>query len=648
MTENTQVIDLTVEQVPTPVPKTRKPRKKKGEVTVESSIAGPADPPPCRQLFPHQLETLELMEAAERCPPLIDRETGFYYYRSYGDLTNPVGSGKTTIALQLIKNDKLKFDNAEKINIYVKGNPISGNPQTLFVNSPSKDPQTTFDLFPIPLNVVVCSKALTTVWKKEADALGVTCVVIDVPKQVFSNNMFVDVFAPLVGVENGVIVVSSHLYGELLTRIYHFYNIGSRRPSVRSPYLCFKRLILDDIHSAKRWCTGNYNICPLFLWSINSTPQVVAWNRLSYYISNDLLTMNEQRNYVAHSTGHVVHVPVPTDFYQEPEIQVHKKYYQSNDSTRLLNNYLPPEVRAMLDTGDFDGAYQAMLGSARGEEENSEEEVTLSGRKPLHELVLHKFHRELGVLKDRLERLIQNGFNTENVEAAIREQNSRIESLKERLRVAETETTECPICMDDTERCNLVTTKCCFNSFCRECIVNGCLKTNKTCPLCRKRITPMDIYTLRDDGTAVDMDLTKLKKPSKISNLPPTPMSVLYNIIQQKPEGKFVVFAPHEGTSKTLHIFLKENGIVMEDMCGMACTMQKRLERFEKGEIKVLFLNSKSSNAGLNLQFATDVVIFDSRTEFNPNSPEFIQSIGRVRRFPRRDPVPVHYICPDS
>lgn len=158
----------------------------------------------------------------------------------------------------------------------------------------------------------------------------------------------------------------------------------------------------------------------------------------------------------------------------------------------------------------------------------------------------------------------------------------------------------------------------------------------------------MDIYTLRNDGTAVDMDLTKLKKTTKPRNLPATPMAVLHDIINQKPEGKFVVFAPNEGSSKTFQIYLKENGIVMEDMVGMACTMQKRLERFENGDIKVLFLSSRSSNAGLNLQFATDVVILDARTEFNPNSPEFIQSIGRVRRFPRRDPVPVHYICPDS
>lgn len=648
MTENTQVIDLTIEQVPVPAPKPRKPRKKKGEVTLEPSIVGPADPPPCRQLFPHQLETIELMEKAERCPPLIDRETGFYYYRSYGDLTNPVGSGKTTIALQLIKNDQLKFENVERINFYIGGNSISGNPQHLFVNSPTKDPKTSFDLHPCPINLVVCSKALTTVWKKEARTLGVTCVTIDVPKQVSCNDSFVDVFAPLVGVENGVIIVSSHLYGELLTRLVHFYNIKSIRNNYRSPYLCLKRLILDDIHAAKKWCTGNYNICPLFLWSINSTPQTVLWNRLSYYLSSDLLTMNDQRFHNAHSAGHLVHVPVPANFYQEPEIQVHRKYYQSNDTTRLLNNYLPPEVRAMLDTGDFDGAYQAMLGSARGEEGDSEEDVAVSGRKPLHELVLHKFNRELGVLKDRLERLMQSGFNTENVEVAIREQSSKIDSLKERLRVAETETTECPICMEDTERCNLVTTKCCFNSFCRECIVDGCLKTNKTCPLCRKKITPMDIYTLRNDGTAVDMDLTKLKKTTKPRNLPATPMAVLHDIINQKPEGKFVVFAPNEGSSKTFQIYLKENGIVMEDMVGMACTMQKRLERFENGDIKVLFLSSRSSNAGLNLQFATDVVILDARTEFNPNSPEFIQSIGRVRRFPRRDPVPVHYICPDS
>jgi hypothetical protein len=408
-------------------------------------------------------------------------------------------------------------------------------------------------------------------------------------------------------------------------------------------------MILDDIHSVPKWCTANEKLCPLFTWSVNSTPNSVPWSRVIYYLANKYLTMSDSHLLDTRTTGHLVHVKVPEKVYKEPEMQIFKHYYRRNDSHKLLKDYLPPQVREMLETGDFDGAYQSMLRLSRGEESGPlEGGQHVSDRKPLHELVLQRYYHDLRMLEERRERLMQNGFDTSNVEQAMEEQKRKIGVLKERLIVAENETTECPICMDETERRDLVTTKCCFNSFCRECMLNGCLRTNKTCPLCRKKLTHMDLYSLKEDGTAIDMDLTKLKGKAPVSKIPSTPMDVLLKLITQNPTGKFVVFAPHQGSSNTFRQFFKDNKIVFEDLMGMAVTVERRLERFRNGDVQVLFLSSRSSNAGLNLQFATDVVIVDSRGDFNPQSSEYVQSVGRVRRFPRTEPVPVHFISPEA
>jgi hypothetical protein len=634
-----------------PLPPAKKPSKPRTKKTVTSE-AGPADPSPVRKLFDHQLETVELMEAAERSPDLLDKDTGFSYHRSYGHLTNPVGSGKTSTVLQLIKNDKLTFENVDRITLIPHGSILTGNPQEMFVNPEThrpRDPNLQYCLYPLNISLVVCGKTLTTVWKSEAKIMGMTCVVIDTPKQTVLEN-FIKLISPLLSVPNGVLVISSHVYGNVINDLFQILNMRvSFRDGSKGSYICPKRMILDDIHSVPKWCTANEKLCPLFTWSVNSTPNSVPWSRVIYYLANKYLTMSDSHLLDTRTTGHLVHVKVPEKVYKEPEMQIFKHYYRRNDSHKLLKDYLPPQVREMLETGDFDGAYQSMLRLSRGEESGPlEGGQHVSDRKPLHELVLQRYYNDLRMLEERRERLMQNGFDTSNVEQAMEEQKRKIEVLKERLMVAENETTECPICMDETERRDLVTTKCCFNSFCRECMLNGCLRTNKTCPLCRKKLTHMDLYSLKEDGTAIDMDLTKLKGKAPVSKTPSTPMEVLLKLITQKPTGKFVVFAPHQGSSNTFRQFFKDNKIVFEDLMGMAIIVERRLERFRNGNVQVLFLSSRSSNAGLNLQFATDVVIVDSRGDFNPQSSEYVQSVGRVRRFPRMEPVPVHFISPEG
>jgi hypothetical protein len=628
------------------------PKKTRKKKVVTSPEAGPSDPSPARDLFPHQLETVELMEAAERSPELLDKDTGFTYHRSYGHLTNPVGSGKTSTVLQLIKNDRLTFETVERITLMTNCQDLTGNPQPMFHDPQTKkprDPSLRYQLYPLNVSIVVCSKTLTTVWKAEARIMGVTCVVFDTPKQTIFEN-FVELITPLLSVKNGLIVISSHVYGNVMSSIFQVLDMRRLYTSgLKGSYICFKRLILDDIHSVPKWCTSGEKLCPLFTWSINSTPNFIQWSKVLYYLADKYLTMTINGQNDIKTNGHVIHVKVPEILFTDPEIQVHRHHYRRNDINHLLKDYIPPHVQNMLETGDFDGAYQAMLRHSHGDEaEIPDGSQPVAVRQPLHELVLNKYYHEIRVLEERRERLMQNGFETANVENSIEFHRHKIEVLQERLRAAESETTECPICMDEIERRELVTTKCCFNSFCRDCIMNGCLRTNKTCPLCRKKITHMDLYSLKEDGTAIDMDLTKLKEKPVVSKLPPTPMDVLLQLVLSKPTGKFVVFAPYQGSSETFRRFFKEAQVSFEDIMGMAVTVERRLERFRNGDIRILFLSSRSSNAGLNLQFATDVVIVDAQEQIDPSSPQYTQSIGRVRRFPRTDPVPVHFISPEA
>ena len=84
---------------------------------------------------------------------------------------------------------------------------------------------------------------------------------------------------------------------------------------------------------------------------------------------------------------------------------------------------------------------------------------------------------------------------------------------------------------------------------------------------------------------------------------------------------------------------LKENNILFVEIKGSVKTIQKNLEYFKSGKIKVLFLNSNTSAAGINLQETTDIILYHKMALNNEN-----QIIGRANRIGRNIDLNVHHL----
>ena len=72
---------------------------------------------------------------------------------------------------------------------------------------------------------------------------------------------------------------------------------------------------------------------------------------------------------------------------------------------------------------------------------------------------------------------------------------------------------------------------------------------------------------------------------------------------------------------------------------GHLTTIQKNLDYFKSGKIKVLFLNSNTSAAGINLQETTDIILYHKMSFNNEN-----QIIGRANRIGRNINLNVHHL----
>ena len=73
---------------------------------------------------------------------------------------------------------------------------------------------------------------------------------------------------------------------------------------------------------------------------------------------------------------------------------------------------------------------------------------------------------------------------------------------------------------------------------------------------------------------------------------------------------------------------------------GHVTTIQNAIDNFKKGTLRVLMLNSKNFANGLNLEMATDIILYHRMTQDMEQ-----QVVGRGQRLGRTTPLNIHYLC---
>ena len=430
-----------------------------------------------------------------------------------------------------------------------------------------------------------------------------------------------------------VILVSMHIFPLFIRPLRKY--IYRNDLQKENQFIFFNRIIFDDFHSGEKAFNAHYNgkVSGGFLWFINSTPELIQISRLNslHYMSSLCPGSSIDNSY------HVVNVPVPESTYVLPECVVRTILYRDSTAVARLGEGFPREVVECMEMGDFNGAYNLMAGVPLGTT------IPPENRIPIHQLAMARYSNLLDQLRDRQAKLIELGHSTENVEQQIEKTEREMEVLQERIKGFASENIECPICLSETEPQSRVIVKCCSNIFCGECM-GKTIRLNGRCPMCREKVGLGSIYSMDENGNVIDLNDYQRNRGKGVggeSSEPRSPMEALENLLRENPEGKFVVFAKNESSSSGYKRYFNTESRILEDVTGSVTKIQNTLREFREGGLRVLFLSSKTSNAGLNLQFATDVVIIGSSLT---NEGDINQSLGRVRRFPRREPVPVHYI----
>jgi ERCC4-related helicase len=84
---------------------------------------------------------------------------------------------------------------------------------------------------------------------------------------------------------------------------------------------------------------------------------------------------------------------------------------------------------------------------------------------------------------------------------------------------------------------------------------------------------------------------------------------------------------------------LNANNITSSELKGNTSHMMNVLDRFKSGQLRVILLNTNFAGSGIDISYATDVVIFHSMGSAKN------QAIGRAQRVGRQDVLNIHYLC---
>jgi len=304
---------------------------------------------------------------------------------------------------------------------------------------------------------------------------------------------------------------------------------------------------------------------------------------------------------------------------------VHKQILcRSPANLRILESLIPNEIMDLLHAGDTRGALQA-LGVHDESPTSIIESLTMTLRKDLEQqrrkLAFNK------TLEYSSEAAKQKSLETQ--ELKIQSLEARIETIEKRM--GEIETTNCPICYSDLETPTL--TPCCKNVFCFSCLCES-LKRQPVCPLCRGGITSVSQLHVVNKSANVIVQPT---------DGPKTKLEEFLQFVEANPKAKILLFSEFDASFNQLENEMNRRDIKFSAINGSTARISNILSAFDEGSFRVLFLNSRHVGAGLNIISATDVFLFHKMT-----SEMEKQIIGRAYRIGRKNPLHVHHLVYQS
>lgn len=281
----------------------------------------------------------------------------------------------------------------------------------------------------------------------------------------------------------------------------------------------------------------------------------------------------------------------------------------------VLNEHISPDMLERLNAGDIHGALD-MLG------------MTSHSGDSVIKAVTENLEKELDNAKKTYDYKQSIEYSSPATKAKALELcttkiasiESRISAIQERIHKASEQT--CPICYNDISGAAVV--PCCQQVFCFNCLCKS-LQRAASCPLCRTRIENIkDVRVLRDEVHENTVEHA-IPRPVLL-----TKRDALLKYVCEHKDARILMFSSYDASFGALEDSLCRTDISFATLSGSQARINKLLKDFKDGKYTLLFLNARNMGAGLNIDCATHVILYHKMNVELQN-----QIVGRAMRLGR-------------
>jgi hypothetical protein len=539
------------------------------------------------KLFPHQLVSVYNMEYLERVRKIQSKHTNLIYLTDFGILGDIPGYGKSFSIVSLILRDQMPWD-ITKMNEKSDISTINSSLKVVRKVSQRR----------VNANLLLASSTLIEQWKEyfsfvKPNILKIKEISIRKDLENFDPNKW------------DVVIVNSVRYNELVDS---------------NPNVVWKRFIFDE--AASTHINSMRSISAGFTWFISATYKELlrcggtsSHFMKSFFSKIDYMTLD---NFL---------IKNPIDFvkysFKMPDVHTINHVCLNPKILNVLSNFIDFETKTMIAAGDFKSAILKLGGG------------TTSVGSNLFEIVSKKQNEKLIQAKASLN-LWKDRFNSSNEiafwEKRIAEIEKNIKDLEEKFKNLLED--DCTICYSTIQDPILI--PCCQNVFCGKCIMKW-METNKTCPMCRTNINVKELIYIKKDNLS-DSDEKEEKKENK-QDMKVSKQDKVFEIVSKglTQNKKFLIFSMYDESFLIIRRVLDNHNIDFVEISGSKATRDSKIKKFKENKVNVVFLNSRFNGAGINLETATDIILYHEM----PLSIKD-QVVGRALRIGREQPLTIH------
>jgi hypothetical protein len=513
----------------------------------------------------------------------------------YGILADKVGSGKTLMVVGLIDN-KVQLPDTDKI--------LSS---ALYSSVTIRDNKKC-----LKTNLILVPHSLTTQWDDSFSKSKLKYYIISKRKDIDYlefDDYIEDICEALVVNKDqclqhyDAIICSANMFADYFDK---FKNTK------------YSRIIIDEVLQIK--LPADFNWCCNFAWFVTATPSGLSYVR-RHYIKELIGGMA--------SYHHLLSIKNNDEYVNEsmklPDIIYKKIMCLTPKELMIIKDFIPSEVINMINGNNIQEALKKL-------------NCNIDTNDNIFNILTKRTNIEIEDEQAKLEYITKKNYNDPKLkEDNIKISEEKIKKLKEKLktikeRIDSFSEDDCPICYTNDNKPVIVS--CCNNIICLKCLV----KLKNKCSFCQSQVTTDKMNILDNDfkNKIKDKEEKKEKLKNKIENL--------IEIITSKKNGKFLVFSAYDETfgDGVINEFTKHK-ITYSTILGSVSHINNVINDFSTGKINVVMMNAKHYGSGLNLQMATDVILYHEM----PKELE-TQVIGRAQRLGRDGSLVVNYLLHEN